>query len=169
MIGDSITYEWKSSGDLPDASIIDKGVPGNTTTAMEARFAADVLALQPTVVIILGGTNDISIGDDDRQAVYPTHIFNMAQAAQAAGARAIVGTVPPGKEDTTNAIIGWNNAIRSGAFVYGYTLADFYRVLILPDGTQDLSLFNADGIHPNRDGYKKMWRVLASALDGGKS
>jgi lysophospholipase L1-like esterase len=151
-------------GGLPDASIIDKSVPGNTTAAMEARFAVDVLALHPTVIIILGGTNDISIGDYEAYAVYPTHIFNMAQAAEAAGARVIVGTGPPGKEDTKDAIPAWNEAIRSGAASYGYTVADSYPVLILPDGTQDLSLFGADGIHPNRDGYIRMWPVLALAL-----
>jgi lysophospholipase L1-like esterase len=164
MIGDSITYNWKAWNVLPDTAIIDKGVPGNTTAMMEARFAADVLALHPAVVVILGGTNDISIGDYDGYTVYPTHIFNMVQAAEAAGARVIVGTVPPGKEDTTHAIPAFNKAIRDGASSYGYTVADYYPALLSPDGSENLSLFNPDGIHPNQAGYAVMWPVLAGVL-----
>src|SRR5256885_3070118 len=39
---------------------IDRGISGQTTPQMLVRFRSDVIALQPRVVVILAGTNDIA-------------------------------------------------------------------------------------------------------------
>ena len=65
------------------------GIEGNTTTMMEARFATDVLAAKPTIVIIYPGCyNDlyhsVSVGD------YTTNIAAMVTAALADGVKYVM-------------------------------------------------------------------------------
>ena len=49
----SLSKDWK---------IINKGIPGDTTTGLLSRSDRDVLLLMPQSVIILIGTNDLLLG-----------------------------------------------------------------------------------------------------------
>src|SRR5260370_5548114 len=63
FMGDSITDAWVSpeyGGFFPGKPYIDRGISGQTTPQMLIRFRPDVIALQPKVVVILAGTNDIA-------------------------------------------------------------------------------------------------------------
>src|SRR5687767_1869684 len=61
FMGDSITENWA----LADPTYfgrdrVNRGISGQTTAQMLVRFRADVIALRPKVVHILGGTNDVA-------------------------------------------------------------------------------------------------------------
>src|SRR5688500_10406964 len=62
FMGDSITQAWQRL--IPDffssRNYVNKGIGGQTTSQMMARFNGDVLALHPHAVVLLGGTNDIA-------------------------------------------------------------------------------------------------------------
>ncbi len=63
FMGDSITDMWAQpqfGGFFPGKPYVDRGISGQTTPQMLIRFRPDVLALQPRVVVILAGTNDIA-------------------------------------------------------------------------------------------------------------
>src|SRR5690242_19866786 len=63
FMGDSITDNWDNEGYggfIPGKPYIDRGIGGQTTPQMVLRFRHDVIDLQPQVVVILAGTNDIS-------------------------------------------------------------------------------------------------------------
>ena len=49
----SLSKDWK---------IINKGIPGDTTTGLLSRSDRDVLKLSPQLVVILIGTNDLLLG-----------------------------------------------------------------------------------------------------------
>lgn len=182
FVGDSITQFWDWGGFIvPDPALsvlvsgeLNDGISGNRTDDMLARFDA-VLAQHPTVLVILGGTNDL------RQIETPTidNISTMAERAAATGAHVIIGTVPPASvtlyptsdapDDVTNLvrIRAFNTQLRTLARSYGYTLVDYYSAMVNADGTQNASLFvSTDLIHPNADGYNVMWSVLKPALAG---
>jgi acyl-CoA thioesterase I len=68
LIGDSLTYgygvhrkeSWTYKLSLiENINIINKGVNGSTTTDMLNRFTKDVSKLNPDIIFIMGGTNDI--------------------------------------------------------------------------------------------------------------
>jgi lysophospholipase L1-like esterase len=68
FIGDSITASIKSELKYPTevctkfnnlCSYLNKGVSGDTTTQVVARWAADVVANHPRYAVILMGTNDV--------------------------------------------------------------------------------------------------------------
>jgi hypothetical protein len=66
------------------------GAGGETTTAMLARFNADVLAYNPTTVIIATGTNDTSpIGQT------LVNLEAMIRRCRNRGVQVILGTIPP--------------------------------------------------------------------------
>src|SRR5437660_5377960 len=60
FFGDSITDIWHIDEYFPGKPYINRGIGGQTTPQMLARFRQDVIDLQPKVVVILAGTNDIA-------------------------------------------------------------------------------------------------------------
>jgi lysophospholipase L1-like esterase len=67
-LGDSITYgfpygpatSWAARlSENIEARVINKGINGNTTSDMLARFERDVLKYKPTHLILMGGINDV--------------------------------------------------------------------------------------------------------------
>ena len=62
FMGDSITEEWSNL--YPDyfdtKGYINRGIGGQTTPQMLIRFKPDVIDLEPDIVVILAGTNDIA-------------------------------------------------------------------------------------------------------------
>lgn len=61
FLGDSITQGWGDdcAGSFPGVKIANRGISGDTTRGMLIRLKDDVLALHPTGVVLLMGTNDL--------------------------------------------------------------------------------------------------------------
>ena len=62
FMGNSITEFWKeiSSTFFINKPYIVRGISGQTTSQMLVRFRPDVIAIKPSVVVILAGINDIA-------------------------------------------------------------------------------------------------------------
>ena len=63
FMGDSITDGWSNpefGGFFPGKPYVNRGISGQTTPQMLVRFRPDVIDLDPQVVVILAGTNDIA-------------------------------------------------------------------------------------------------------------
>jgi hypothetical protein len=93
FIGDETTSNWPMDG---HPNWINRGVPGNTTAQMLARFQTDVIDLHPDVVHIMGGGNDAldetwssasQCGPDACE-----NLSTMIQMAEDAGIRVVLGT-----------------------------------------------------------------------------
>lgn len=61
FLGDSITQGWGDDlgGSFPGVKVANRGISGDTTRGMLIRLKEDVLALNPTGVVLLMGTNDL--------------------------------------------------------------------------------------------------------------
>jgi lysophospholipase L1-like esterase len=61
FLGDSITQGWGDDmgGSFPGVKVANRGISGDTTRGMLIRLQADVLALDPSGVVLLMGTNDL--------------------------------------------------------------------------------------------------------------
>lgn len=177
FIGDSITQFWDWGGPfdakphlselLPES--VNKGVSGDTTELMVPIFDEAIKA-HPAIVVILGGTNDIRQFNE----LSIDHISDMADRAAAAGAKVIIGTVPPSNIWIVPSILTdqsmndwhievWNDKLKALAASRGYVIADYHDALLGTDGKQRPELF-WDQIHPNADGYNVMWPVLKDAI-----
>lgn len=61
FFGDSITQGWGDNfkGAFGETKVANRGISGDTTRGMLARMEQDVLALKPSGVVLLLGTNDL--------------------------------------------------------------------------------------------------------------
>lgn len=61
FLGDSITQGWGDDfgGSFPGVKLANRGISGDTTRGMLIRLRGDVLALNPSGVVLLMGTNDL--------------------------------------------------------------------------------------------------------------
>lgn len=171
FVGDSITEGWWNLQlkTLLPASI-NAGISGQTSAQMRARFQVDVLDKNPATVVLLAGTNDILRTSDPKV----DDIQAMADLASQAGARVIVGTVPPNVDWAPPNLINdpalgdaeirrFNTDLRNVCAALGCQIADYNAALSLPDGSQNPALFR-DGTHPNLAGYDVMWQLLQPLL-----
>ncbi|MDO4772016.1 MAG: SGNH/GDSL hydrolase family protein [Bacillota bacterium] len=121
FLGDSLTYGYgvrrKSAwvtmiDEQGEYEAVNKGINGDTTGGMLARFKSDVLDLNPNIVHIMGGANDI-ICDANEDMIKP-NIMAMIHQAQASGIKPILGLAP--SKFGSNIAEEWN------------TFSDFNRV-----------------------------------------
>src|ERR1700723_477364 len=96
FFGDSITDMWHLHQSFPGKPYINRGIGGQTTPQMVVRFRQDVIDLQPKVVVILAGINDIA-GNTGPMKLEQTegNIASMAELASANGIRVVLCSVLP--------------------------------------------------------------------------
>jgi lysophospholipase L1-like esterase len=172
FMGDSITELWLlDDAMLFDDNRVNRGISGQTTPQMLLRFRADVVALQPHAVHILAGTNDVA-GNTGPSTVddFKNNIMSMVELAKANNIKVLLGSIPP------TATFSWqptiepvprirelNAWLRDYAAEQQLVYIDYYTALTGPAGELRSELGN-DGVHPNRDGYVLMRRLLEQAL-----
>lgn len=164
FLGDSITQLCPWDTYVPGA--INAGVSGNETVQMLARFDADVLAHDPSVLVLLGGTNDIRHLDSADAA----NLFAIVERARAADIRVIVGTLPPADlnlgaypEVELQLFTVLNDKIVKGAAANGYDVVDYHEAMSL-GSDMDRSLYADKWLHPNAAGCVAMFQQLEPIL-----
>lgn len=173
LFGDSLVQDWgEHQPGLFGDEWVGRGVSGQGTTRMLARFRSDVIALKPQTVIILGGTNDLIaadtlIGPDQTLA----NIETLVDLAGANGIAVILTTLPPTRHFSTRPgfapqafVPGLNQRLRQLAQRRGLVLADFHAALVAPEGATYRPDFSDDGIHPSPAAYRALETVVRTAL-----
>src|SRR5689334_18527021 len=92
FLGDQITEFWAQEDGtfFPGKSWLNRGIAGQTSDQMLLRFRQDVIALEPKVVVILGGLNDIvGIHTPSSEDIVLDNLKSMTELAQAHGIRVI--------------------------------------------------------------------------------
>lgn len=177
FMGDSITEAWaKAHPSFFAPNRLDRGISGQTTSQMLARFQSDVIEVRPAVVHILAGTNDIAgNGGATTPAAIEANIRKMADLARSHHIKVVLGTLLPTTQypwrpeiRPVPQILAVNDWIRSYARQHVFCVADYFSAL--NDGMGGLSKQDSnDGVHPSAVGYDKMERValpaIACALD----
>ena len=178
FMGDSITDAWGTRGQpfFPGKPYINRGISGQTTTQMLVRFWPDVIALQPKVVLILAGTNDIA-GNTGPSTPEMTedNLMAMADLATANHIRVVLSSILPAASfpwrpgiDPVDQIRTLNSWIRDYCARKGYVYVDYYSAMVNPKFGMKKSL-TIDGVHPNQAGYDVMAplaeKAISEALD----
>jgi enterochelin esterase-like enzyme len=100
FMGDSITEGWvRGDPGLFVDGVIGRGISAQTSPQMLVRFRQDVLALEPRVVHIMAGTNDIA-GNTGPATVrdYQNNILAMVDLARANGIAVVLAGIPPSRQ-----------------------------------------------------------------------
>lgn len=175
IIGDSIFDRWDNEGIghpsfFTEHGIINSGISGQTTDQMLERFDGSVLYYRPKIVVLEGGTNDLTRVQTWKSSESTiANITEMARRAKAAGARVFISSILPcnasftGDVSPQELVMATNKAYRELAEAQGYGYIDFYTPLANEDGTFKDG-YHSDGVHPDGNGYDVMEEVLLKAL-----
>jgi lysophospholipase L1-like esterase len=174
FMGDSITDAWgRGHGQFfPGKPYVNRGISGQTTPQMLIRFRPDVIALHPSVVVILAGTNDIA--GNTGPEILPEiegNLQSMAELAQASGIRVVLASVTPVCDYIhlqTNRrppaeIVALNQWIRTFCGKHGFQYLDYYAAMVDERGALKATL-TYDGLHPNDAGYEVMGPLAQAAI-----
>ena len=147
----------------PDWRVLNRGVNGERADEIGARFARDVAAARPDVVVIIAGVNDVYQGRNadavqrDLAAIYA--------AARAAKIPTVAGSIIPyntataAQNQAMRAVNGW---IREQADAHAESMVFCdTRAAVAEPGAPDRLVSSPDDLHPSPDGYK----LMAAALD----
>lgn len=173
FMGDSITEFWSVID--PDyfsvKSYINRGISGQTTPQMLIRFRADVIALQPTAVVILAGINDIAgnTGPSSIEMIWD-NIFSMVELAKINNIKVILCSVLPAydfpwkpNQEPIEKIKALNEIIKNYAKANNIVYVDYYSVMV--DDRQGLKAkYSNDGVHPNKTGYQIMQPIIEKTI-----
>lgn len=173
FIGNSITEGWSNL--MPEffegKPYINRGIGGQTTPQMLVRFRQDVVGLNPKVVVILAGTNDIA-GNTGPMTVpmIMDNIKSMSEIAHANGIKVILSSVHPVYDypwkpgiNPANKIIELNRMIKAYAMKHNHVYLDYFTAMV--DERNGLKTeYGDDGVHPNKMGYEVMAPLAEAAI-----
>ncbi len=174
FMGDSITEGWINTD--PDFfktnNYLDRGIGGQTTPQMLVRFREDVVNLQPKVVIILAGINDIAenTGPSKIENV-AGNIFSMCELAKLHGCQPILCSVLPASGfpwhpgiDPVPPILKLNALLKDYADANHFAYVDYYAAVVAENKGMKPDLAK-DGVHPNLAGYKVIEPLARAAIN----
>jgi lysophospholipase L1-like esterase len=194
FIGDSITALWAAGQEgsqfATHPNWIAKGISGQNSNQIVARFQTDVIDLHPDMVHILIGTNDVypgwTLGPCDVPAGSanfedsPANVVAMVEMARSADIKVILATIPPWETDPIDIedlaysadpspgryalIATWNGWLRRYASDNMITLVDYHKALEAQNSENYLVALTLDGVHPSSQGYAVMTPLAEEAI-----
>jgi len=175
-IGDSLTYGYRVRRDKTwinlsqnelKISIENKGINGDTTGGMLARFREDVISKKPKIVFIMGGSNDIITGAN--LGAPQSNIMAMVHQARGNMIIPILGL--PAKIDVDYVIDEWldfadyekiseqiekyNKWLKKFSRAFQIDYIDFNTEINKLSDNEFHSIY-LDGLHFNNKGHKLM-------------
>ena len=181
FMGDSITDAWQQpryGGFFPGKPYVDRGISGQTTPQMLLRFRPDVIDLEPKVVVILAGTNDIAgnTGPMSNEEI-EGNLASMSELAHAHKIRVVLASVTPvsGYHIASAAAVAQttlrpmarvqavNEWMKSYAATHGDVYLDYFSAMTDRTGLLQAEL-SEDDLHPNAKGYAIMAPLAEAAI-----
>ena len=171
FIGDSITDLYildDHYADLPLASY-NRGIGGDTTSGVLQRLKVSIFDIQPSVVVLMIGTNDINGGIDSDEILqrYETIIDSIYTVLPEVDLYCM-SIIPQNKDletytnirvdKTTPVILEINPRIQALAESKGATYLDLFS-LLADERNLLIQAYSDDGIHLNENGLS-VWTAL---------
>ncbi len=171
LMGNSITEFWMETHPqfFADNHLVGRGIGGQESYEMLARFRQDVLALSPRAVVINCGTNDIAENfcpyDED---ITMDNIKSMTELALHNGITVILSSVLPcdhfiwnrSVRNVPQKIRSLNARIMELAEQLSLPYIDYYNAMVYNEGGAINPAYSEDGVHPNSLGYSVMEPLL---------
>lgn len=173
FMGNSITDCWADTvpAFFAENNFVGRGISGQVSSQMLVRFQEDVINLQPKVVVICCGTNDIAQNNGYMSLEHILHnIKSMCQLARANKIKPVVCSTLPAKGfkwrpemRPANDILKLNEMIKAYAKENKIPYVDYHSAL--KDEENGLPRqYSKDGVHPNAQGYAVMETVIMPVL-----
>jgi lysophospholipase L1-like esterase len=175
FIGDDVTANW-GKGKMPffpGKPWYNRGIDYQTTPQMLVRFRQDVVALQPKVVVIQGGLNDIGmVMGPGSEGTISDHLHSMIDIAKAHQIKVVIASLTPvcdcyddqTKLRPVGKIAAINGTLRDIATETGSVYLNYYSLLVDTETRQMRKELTNNGIDPNDAGYALMAPLAEKAI-----
>jgi lysophospholipase L1-like esterase len=183
LIGDSRVAQWPTSTLSKRWEVINRGISGETVAQLAGRFESDAISLNPDVIVIETGINDLVAASfmegSAGRAVFKNVckiIRQLASRATAAGSYVLVSTIiPPAKPEIWRLLV-WNESLRIAVaetnqelrrapMSDGASLIDLSLALDISDDMTLPDAYRLDTLHLNREGYERIALTLTDQLE----
>ena len=148
----------------PTITVVNEGKPGEWAADGAMRLPTVMRAVNPEVLMILEGVNDLSALGQPGVSPALVAIDTMAKEGRNRGVRVFLATLPPTRAGVSPAIpnrLGaLNTGIRSIAAGEGAVLVDL-EVALRADVNRYIG---ADGLHPTEAGYQRIAETFFEAI-----
>ncbi|WP_221032009.1 GDSL-type esterase/lipase family protein [Actomonas aquatica] len=171
FFGDSITQGWEDdmATAFPGLKLANRGISGDTTRGLLLRLQHDVLALNPSAIVLLIGTNDIEEGARNDTITKNVELLVERIQAHSRAVPIILNLVFPSspKKERPPHYITDLNARYQGAFKGDpqVIILDTWTLFADAEGNAKLAEM-PDLLHPNEIGYAKwrdaLWPIFAT-------
>lgn len=176
FMGNSITEGWVMTHPefFKKHGYIGRGIGGQTSYQFLLRFREDVLNLQPKVLVLNYGTNDIAenTGPYNEDITFG-NIVSMVELARYHKIKVILTSTLPARN------FGWRPSVTDGmqkirslnARVKAYAKAnkiqyvDYFGAMLAEDGEGMDSRLTPETVHPNGAGYVVMEALIVPAIN----
>jgi len=174
FMGDSITEEWgRLSPDFFQSNdYVNRGIGGQTTPQMLLRFKQDVININPAIVFILAGTNDIAGNTGPANLnMITNNIFSMAELSISYNIKVVLSSILPVDrypwanhiKEVPETISKINQKVKSFSQKHSIIYLDYYSSML----GQNRGLkkdYTTDGVHLNKKGYKVMSDLVQDVI-----
>lgn len=170
FFGDSLTEFCDLDEFYPDLNAINRGIAGDTTSGMLERVRSNVVKLDPSVVVFLGGANDLH-HDATPEQITQNISQILSILTEETSAKIIVQSLYPLNPNTfprymnfvsdrkNEDVLAVNAALPDICARYGATYVDVHSLLVDQDGLLRADL-TPDGLHVNGKAY----RIIAAKI-----
>lgn len=176
FMGNSITEGWVNTHPefFKKHGYIGRGISGQTSYQFLMRFREDVINLEPKVLVLNYGTNDIAenTGPYNEDITYG-NILTMVELARAHKIKVILtSTLParnfgwrPSVTDAMEKIRSLNARVKAYAEENGILYVDYFTALLAPDKGGMDTKYTPETVHPNGAGYDVMEALIVPAIE----
>lgn len=176
FLGNSITENWvKYHPDFfRENNYTGRGISGHTSYQFLLRFREDVIKLNPNIVVINAGTNDIAENCGPYVEEYTFgNIISMVELAQTNGIKVIMSSVLPASafkwrpsvKDAVIKIKSLNKRLKEYAEKNEILYIDYYEKMVNQSDGAMLQDYTRDGVHPNLEGYFVMESIAKPMIE----
>lgn len=153
FIGDSLTDGCNLAVYYPEFKTVNRGIGGDTTTGLEKRLQVSLYDIQPKVVVMLIGANNINQMFDN----YENILISMNENLPNSDIILVSLTSMGGSWAHNNQLAAFNNVkIKALAEKYNYSFVDVYTPLLNLETNEIYPEYTTDGGHLTHEGYLVM-------------
>lgn len=179
FVGDSRAAAWPAPEGLAGFVFVNQGVNGHTAVQTQQRYDLYVAPLQPDIVMIQVGMNDlhsIAVLADDKEAIIRTcqeRIQELVAQGRQTGATVILTTIIPAQAPSWSDRLVWSDEVVTAvttvnSFIRaqqaeGIVILDAYALLADERGRLARP-YATDFLHVNEQGYDILNKALVQLL-----
>lgn len=162
FIGDSLTDGYDLGRYYPDLKTLNRGIGGDTTFGVEKRLEVSLYEIQPEVVVMLIGANNMSEMFEN----YENILIDMKKNLPESHIVLLSLTSMGGAWGKNNHLAAYNNVkIKALAEKYGFEFVDIYTPLLNLSTDEIYPEYTTDGGHLTHEGYTVLTEEIRPVLD----